>query len=95
MVCRLREGLLEGVRSPLKGRGKGVHLRQEAGMWAARRSQRPGSLRNPERCRQAAAWRKWDKGAPAGSRGRGGGSQPWTPVRSLDFCPKGRGAFEG
>lgn len=33
VVCRLREGLLEGVRSPLKGRGKGVHLRQEAGMW--------------------------------------------------------------
>lgn len=33
VVCRLREGLLEGVRSPLKGRGKGVRLRQEAGMW--------------------------------------------------------------
>lgn len=29
VVCRLREGVLEGVRSPLKG----VRLRQEAGMW--------------------------------------------------------------
>lgn len=33
VVCRLREGVLEGVRSPLKGTGKGVRLRQEAGMW--------------------------------------------------------------
>lgn len=35
VVCRLREGFLDRVRSLLegRGRGKGVHLRQEAGMW--------------------------------------------------------------
>lgn len=61
-VCGVSEGLLEEMRSPLAGRGKGGHVRQEA-QHRGRAGGARGQQRNQEGSLQAAVWRKWYNGS--------------------------------
>lgn len=83
------------MRSWLKGRGKGEHLGQEAGMWEG---QEEPEAWQPEELRAVlpgCSLEEVAQGSWSQQQRRRQSVSLGTPVRSLDLRPKGRGAFEG
>lgn len=90
VVCGVREGLLEAVRSRLAGRGKREHLSRRLSMWEGHEKQEAsrGTERGPTRLQSGGSGTRG-----AGEGRRGCGRQPVNLSKEPGLQPKGEGSF--